>query len=81
VTKKDATWWHVSQFDTVVVTDGSQGGVRVRRRDKELTIRLAKETGRLVRRLISELPRLREEYRAAAPELTSRENWRRLYDF
>ena len=80
VTKKDATWWHVSQFDTVVVTDGSQGGVRVRRRDKELTIRLAKETGRLVRRLNSELPRLREEYRAAAPELTSRENWRRLYD-
>jgi galactofuranosylgalactofuranosylrhamnosyl-N-acetylglucosaminyl-diphospho-decaprenol beta-1,5/1,6-galactofuranosyltransferase len=81
VTKKDATWWHVSQFDTVVVTDGSQGGVRVRRRDKELTIRLAKQTGRLVRQLVSEMPRLREEYRAAAPELTSRENWRRLYDF
>jgi galactofuranosylgalactofuranosylrhamnosyl-N-acetylglucosaminyl-diphospho-decaprenol beta-1,5/1,6-galactofuranosyltransferase len=81
VTKKDATWWHVSQFDTVVVTDGSQGGVRVRRRDKELTIRLAKQTGRLVRQLVSDMPRLREEYRAAAPQLTSRENWRRLYDF
>ncbi|MCA1654934.1 MAG: glycosyltransferase, partial [Pseudonocardiaceae bacterium] len=81
VTKKDATWWHVSQFDTVVVTDGSQGGVRLRRRDRELTIKLAKETGRLVRRLVADLPRLRAEYRAAVPELTSRENWRRLYDF
>ena len=30
VAKKDATWWHVSQFDTVVVTDGSQEGVRLR---------------------------------------------------
>lgn len=80
VTKKDATWWHVSQFDTVVVTDGSQGGVRVRQRDREVTVRLAKQLGRVVRRLLSEQPRLREEYRAAVPELTSRENWRRLYD-
>lgn len=80
VTKKDAHWWHVSQFDTVVVTDGSQEGVRLRRRDREQTIKLAKETGRVVKRLLAELPRLRGEYRAAVPELTSRENWRRLYD-
>jgi galactofuranosylgalactofuranosylrhamnosyl-N-acetylglucosaminyl-diphospho-decaprenol beta-1,5/1,6-galactofuranosyltransferase len=79
VAKKDALWWHVSQFDTVVVTDGSQEGVRLRRRDREQTIKLAKETARLVKRLLAETPRLREEYRAAVPELTSRENWRRLY--
>jgi galactofuranosylgalactofuranosylrhamnosyl-N-acetylglucosaminyl-diphospho-decaprenol beta-1,5/1,6-galactofuranosyltransferase len=79
VAKKDALWWHVSQFDTVVVTDGSQEGVRLRRRDREQTIKLAKETARVVKRLIADLPRLREEYRAAVPELTSRENWRRLY--
>ncbi|WP_414636472.1 glycosyltransferase [Actinophytocola sp.] len=75
----DATWWHVSQFNTVVVTDGSQGGVRVRRRDRELTIKLARQTAKVVRRLVTELPRLRGEYRAAAAELTSRDNWRRLY--
>jgi len=80
VAKKDAHWWHVSQFDTVVVTDGSQEGVRLRRRDRELTIKLAKDTGRIVKRLLADVPRLREEYRAAVPELTSRENWRRLYD-
>ncbi|MPZ83027.1 MAG: glycosyltransferase [Actinophytocola sp.] len=80
VTHKDATWWHVSQFDKVVVTDGSQGGVRLRRRDREVTVKLAKQTARAVRQLISEMPGLREEYRAAVPQLTSRENWRRLYN-
>jgi galactofuranosylgalactofuranosylrhamnosyl-N-acetylglucosaminyl-diphospho-decaprenol beta-1,5/1,6-galactofuranosyltransferase len=80
VAKKDATWWHVSQFDTVVVTDGSQGGVRLRRRDREQAVRLAKDTARVVKRLLAEMPRLRAEYRAAVPELTSRENWRRLYE-
>src|SRR5690606_34729725 len=33
VTREDAHWWHVSLFDHVVVTDASQSGVRVRRRD------------------------------------------------
>ncbi|MGH3762334.1 glycosyltransferase [Actinophytocola sp.] len=79
VSKQDATWWHVSQFATAVVTDGSQEGVRLRRRDRETTIRLAKRTARVMRRLVSQMPRLRQEYRAAVPGLTSRENWRRLY--
>jgi galactofuranosylgalactofuranosylrhamnosyl-N-acetylglucosaminyl-diphospho-decaprenol beta-1,5/1,6-galactofuranosyltransferase len=79
VSSKDATWWHLSQFDAAVVTDGSQEGVRLRRRDRQLTIKLAKDTARLAMRLVSELPRLREEYRAAVPGLVSRENWRRLY--
>jgi galactofuranosylgalactofuranosylrhamnosyl-N-acetylglucosaminyl-diphospho-decaprenol beta-1,5/1,6-galactofuranosyltransferase len=69
----------VSQFATAVVTDGSQEGVRLRRRDRETTVRLGKQTVKTLRSLISEMPRLREEYRAAVPELTSRANWRRLY--
>ncbi|MDQ3789458.1 MAG: glycosyltransferase [Actinomycetota bacterium] len=80
VNRKDATWWHLSQFDTAIVTDGSQEGVRLRKRDREMTIKLAKDAARAARRLVSELPRLREEYRAAVPELVSRDNWRRLYD-
>ena len=80
VAKEDATWWHVSQFATAVVTDGSQEGVRLRKRDRETTVRLAKQTARLLRSLVNEMPRLRQEYRDAVPELTSRENWRRLYN-
>jgi galactofuranosylgalactofuranosylrhamnosyl-N-acetylglucosaminyl-diphospho-decaprenol beta-1,5/1,6-galactofuranosyltransferase len=80
VAKKDALWWHISKFDTVVVTDGSQSGVRLRSRDRDQTVKLAKDTARLAKRVMSDLPRLRAEYRAAVPDLTSRDNWRRLYD-
>ncbi|MFD6463731.1 glycosyltransferase family 2 protein, partial [Streptomyces roseolus] len=79
VTREDAHWWHVSLFDHVVVTDASQSGVRVRQRDKEQARQLLKRTIRVLRRLRKELPRLSAEYRAAVPELTSRENWARLY--
>jgi galactofuranosylgalactofuranosylrhamnosyl-N-acetylglucosaminyl-diphospho-decaprenol beta-1,5/1,6-galactofuranosyltransferase len=79
VSKKDATWWHVSQFKTAVVTDGSQEGVRLRRRERNTDAKLAKQTVRLLRRLVAEMPGLRKRYRAAAAELSSRENWRRLY--
>ncbi|MCX4093845.1 glycosyltransferase [Nocardia sp. alder85J] len=79
VTREDAYWWHVSLFDHVVVTDASQAGVRIRRRDKARAMRLLVRTLRVLRRLQRELPELTAQYRAAVPELISRENWERLY--
>jgi hypothetical protein len=73
----DAAWWHTSQFDSVVVTDASQEGVRFRKRDRAMTVALAKRAARAFRAVASETPRLRGEYRAAVPEVTSRENWQR----
>ncbi|PTR24239.1 galactofuranosylgalactofuranosylrhamnosyl-N-acetylglucosaminyl-diphospho-decaprenol beta-1,5/1,6-galactofuranosyltransferase [Rhodococcus sp. OK519] len=75
----DSHWWHVSLFDHAVVTDASQSGVRIRRRDKDV----AKEIGA---RMTKVLKQFREEgadtqrlFREAMPQLTSRENWARLY--
>ncbi len=79
VTREDAHWWHLALFDHVVVTDASQSGVRIRQRDKEKARALLLRTLRVLRRLRRELPELSRQYRAAAPELTSRENWERLY--
>ncbi|WP_216911003.1 glycosyltransferase [Nocardia noduli] len=79
VTREDAYWWHVSLFDHVVVTDASQSGVRIRRRDKARARALLLRTIRVLRRLREELPTLQEQYRTAMPELTSRSNWERLY--
>ncbi|MET7769127.1 glycosyltransferase [Nocardia sp. NPDC005366] len=79
VTREDAYWWHVSLFDHVVVTDASQSGVRVRRRDKARARALLLRTLRVLGRLRRELPALQEQYRTAMPELTSRSNWERLY--
>ncbi|WP_433197552.1 glycosyltransferase [Nocardia sp. CA-107356] len=79
VTREDAHWWHVALFDHVVVTDASQSGVRIRQRDKARARALLIRTIRVLRRLCRELPTLTRQYRAAVPELTSRENWERLY--
>ena len=79
VAREDAHWWHVSLFDHVVVTDASQSGVRVRKRDKARARALLLRTLRALRRLRKELPTLQERYRSAHAELTSRENWERLY--
>ncbi|MFL6142802.1 MAG: glycosyltransferase [Labedaea sp.] len=80
VPSADAHWWHLAGFDTALITDGSQEGVRVLRRDRAMMIDLAKRAAILVRRFLAEAPRLKREYRAAAAELTSSDNWRRLYD-
>ncbi|ROP39167.1 glycosyltransferase [Saccharothrix texasensis] len=76
----DSAWWHVSLFNTAVVTDASQEGVRVRRRDRELAIRLGREGTKLLKELYQRAPEMQRAYRDAMDELTSRENWRRLYD-
>ena len=79
VTREDAHWWHLALFDHVMVTDASQSGVRIRQRDKEKARALLLRTWRVLRRLRRDLPKLSRQYRAAAPELISRENWERLY--
>jgi galactofuranosylgalactofuranosylrhamnosyl-N-acetylglucosaminyl-diphospho-decaprenol beta-1,5/1,6-galactofuranosyltransferase len=80
VTSRSSQWWHVSQFSRAVVSDASQSGVRVRRRDaakaKELLLRAAK----LRKRFIAEAGPVSEQYRAAVPQLTSEQNWLRLWN-
>jgi galactofuranosylgalactofuranosylrhamnosyl-N-acetylglucosaminyl-diphospho-decaprenol beta-1,5/1,6-galactofuranosyltransferase len=75
----DAHWYHVSRYETVVVTDASQEGVRIRRRDAELARRLLTRGVRSLATLVRNAGSLREEYRAAVPQLTSRDNWARLF--
>ncbi|MBB5913617.1 galactofuranosylgalactofuranosylrhamnosyl-N-acetylglucosaminyl-diphospho-decaprenol beta-1,5/1,6-galactofuranosyltransferase [Nocardia transvalensis] len=79
VTREDAHWWHIGLFDHVMVTDASQSGVRIRKRDKAKARALLLRTYRVLRRLRRELPTVSRQYRDAMPELTSRENWERLY--
>jgi galactofuranosylgalactofuranosylrhamnosyl-N-acetylglucosaminyl-diphospho-decaprenol beta-1,5/1,6-galactofuranosyltransferase len=75
----DAHWYHVSRYDTAVVTDASQEGVRVRRRDVQTARELLGRGTRTLRALVRQAPELREQYRTAVPELTSRQNWERLF--
>jgi galactofuranosylgalactofuranosylrhamnosyl-N-acetylglucosaminyl-diphospho-decaprenol beta-1,5/1,6-galactofuranosyltransferase len=79
ITADDNAWWHISLYDHVVVTDASQGGVRIRRRDKRKLAKLTRRAAKALRRFRADAPALQERYRAALPELTSRENWARLF--
>ncbi len=77
---EDAQWWHVSRFRKVVVTDASQEGVRVREFDRQTALQLVREGAAACLRLAKEGPAVAAAYRQALPELTSRENWRRLFE-
>jgi galactofuranosylgalactofuranosylrhamnosyl-N-acetylglucosaminyl-diphospho-decaprenol beta-1,5/1,6-galactofuranosyltransferase len=80
VSAADANWWHVSLFSTAVVTDASQEGVRVRRFDRDTMLALARRGGAVLWRLMREGESVRDQYRARLPELTSQDNWTRLFE-
>lgn len=80
IASKDALWWHVSLFGHAIVTDASQEGVRVRRRNKELARELAVRGAKALWRLRSNAPKLRDRYREEFPAMVSRENWKRLFN-
>jgi galactofuranosylgalactofuranosylrhamnosyl-N-acetylglucosaminyl-diphospho-decaprenol beta-1,5/1,6-galactofuranosyltransferase len=80
VSARDAHWWHVSLFETAVVTEPSQEGVRVRRLDRRTMMKLGIQGVRVIGRLMREDPLVRRRYKAAMPKLISRQNWQRLFD-
>lgn len=77
LTRDEARWWRVSQFDSALVSsaDGT-GKIHYRRDRKQFRRRLRKSIG-LHRKLRRSWPRLAAEYRDALPQLTSREEWER----
>jgi galactofuranosylgalactofuranosylrhamnosyl-N-acetylglucosaminyl-diphospho-decaprenol beta-1,5/1,6-galactofuranosyltransferase len=75
----DAHWWHVSTFERAIVTDMSEQGFRVRTRDRERALDLARRGAQVFRRFLAEGPGAAERYRAEMGRLTSRANWARLY--
>lgn len=76
---KDAKWWTVSRFRSAMVTDSAQDSFRIRRYDRQVLTKLSTDGARLMLRLAREARTARETWRSAVPELTSRENWERLF--
>lgn len=75
----DGAWWHVGRFTSAVVTDASQTGVRVRTYDRATSVAQGRELATLCWRLRRQAPELQRAWREAVPQLTSRENWERLF--
>ncbi|GAC1381188.1 MAG: glycosyltransferase [Marmoricola sp.] len=79
LTHADARWWTLSGFDSALVTKADGSGVALYRRDPDLLRSLVKESVRLHAELRRNWATLAEEYRAALPEFTSFDAWRRTF--
>jgi len=75
-----ALWFLLGNLDSATVSNPDGSGVAFRRRDPEIFKDLSQRSARTYRRLIAEWPRLQQEYRAALPELTSVESWRKVFE-
>ncbi|MGW5050749.1 glycosyltransferase [Actinokineospora sp. NPDC004072] len=75
-----ALWFLLGNLDSATVSNPDGSGVAFRRRDPEQFRALSKRAAATYRRLITEWPRLKADYRAAFGDLTSVESWRKVFN-
>ncbi len=75
-----ARWFLLGNLDSATVSNADGSGVAFRRRDPKLFRELSARAAQNYRQLIAEWPRLVEQYKAALPELTSVEAWRKYFE-
>ena len=75
-----ARWFLLGNLDSATVSNADGSGVAFRRRDPKLFRELSARSAQTYRRLVAEWPALVEQYRAALPELTSVEAWRKYFE-
>ena len=70
----------MSRVDSATVSTAGGTGVAFRKRDRDLAKDLVTQTRELLKEIEENFDDLRTEYRAAQPELTSRESWKKVFD-
>ena len=75
-----ARWFLLGNLDSATVSNADGSGVAFRRRDPKLFRELAARAAHDYRKLVAEWPQLVEQYKAALPELTSVEAWRKYFE-
>ncbi|MGH3936532.1 MAG: glycosyltransferase [Pseudonocardiaceae bacterium] len=78
--RADARWFVLSGLDGVTVSTADGRGVTYRKRDPQAFRSMLARSVALHRELAREFPRLRQLYRDAAPELTSRAGWKQVFN-
>lgn len=79
VPHQDARWWLLSHYDSALVSTADGTGTAWYQRDTDEFRSLLARSVTLHARLLREWPKLRERYRAAAPEFTSPQRWRETF--
>lgn len=76
----EARWFSLSRLDGATVTTADGRGVVFRKRDRGQMIALAKDSARLQKEVAARFDEMRTRYRAAHPELTSKEAWAKIFE-
>ncbi|CEH08572.1 glycosyltransferase [Propionibacterium freudenreichii] len=76
---KDNKWWNTAQWDSALVTNAEGTGIAWYRREPEEMRRMLAESAANQARILTEWPKLRQEYRDALPRLTSFVLWEELF--
>jgi galactofuranosylgalactofuranosylrhamnosyl-N-acetylglucosaminyl-diphospho-decaprenol beta-1,5/1,6-galactofuranosyltransferase len=80
LSRQDARWFVLSALDGATVSTADGRGVTYRKRDPQAFRAMLARSVALHRQLAAEFPALRKRYRAAAPQLTDRTGWKRVFD-
>ncbi len=75
VPSRQAQWFVLSQLDSATVSTPDGRGVTFRRRDPELFRSMLRRSAEQLRDIGRTWPQLRAQYKAAQPQLTSRDEW------
>ena len=77
--KPDAVWWQIPHHESVIVGSADGAGKMWYRHDRAKFRRLLREANELRREIEKNWERLSAEYRAALPEITSVEEWKKTF--
>jgi galactofuranosylgalactofuranosylrhamnosyl-N-acetylglucosaminyl-diphospho-decaprenol beta-1,5/1,6-galactofuranosyltransferase len=80
IAANSALWFLLGNLDSATVSNADGSGVAFRRRDPKVFRELGRRAVHNYRQLIADWPKLVEQYRAALPELTSVESWRKVFE-
>lgn len=78
--KVDALWWRIPRHSSVLIGAADGSGKMWYRHDRAKFRRLLKQSRDLVREIEKNWDRLAAEYRAALPQITSAEEWKRTFE-
>ena len=80
LTAEEARWYTLARVDSATVSTAGGTGVAFRKRNKKLADQLVEEQKQLRAEIKERWAELKRTYRDARPELSSHENWGKIFD-
>lgn len=80
VAHQDNRWWRIAQFDSAIVSNAEGTGASWYKRDPKRVRDMLAESSRLHALLLKNWQSLSLEYKAAVPELTSLDSWKKIFE-